>query len=87
VIGVRKGNLCRLQGELVRALVHNIDNLCEMWHKRMGHLHHKVLPIMREIVKGFLDFSIEHRVYAEGARLEIMPRLLSQATSIGLRRF
>jgi hypothetical protein len=28
--------------------VHNSDNLCELWHKRMGHLHHKALPILRE---------------------------------------
>jgi hypothetical protein len=29
VIKVREGNLYRLQGETIRALVHNTDNLCE----------------------------------------------------------
>jgi hypothetical protein len=44
VIGVRECNLYRLQGEPVQVLVHNYDNLCKLWHKRMGHLHHKALP-------------------------------------------
>jgi hypothetical protein len=52
VITVREGNLYRLEGEHVQALVHNNDNLCELWHKRIGHMHHKALPILREIVKS-----------------------------------
>jgi hypothetical protein len=36
VIGVREGNLYKLQGKLVRALVHNSDSLCKLWHKRWG---------------------------------------------------
>jgi hypothetical protein len=59
VIGLREGNLYRLHGEPVRALVHNNDNLCELWHKRMGHLHHMALPILREIVTSLLEFNIE----------------------------
>jgi hypothetical protein len=59
VIGFREGNLYRLHGETVRALVHNNDNLCELWHKRMGHLHHRALPILREIVTRLLEFNIE----------------------------
>jgi hypothetical protein len=39
--------------------VHNSENLCELWHKRMGHLHHKALPILREIVTGLSKFNIE----------------------------
>ena len=30
VTGVREDNLYRLQGELVRALVHILDNFCEL---------------------------------------------------------
>jgi hypothetical protein len=41
VIGVREGNLYRLQGKPVQALVHDSDNLCELWHRRMGHLHYR----------------------------------------------
>jgi hypothetical protein len=69
VIGVREGKLYRLQGEPIRALVHNNDNLCELWHKRMGHLHHRVLPILREIVTGLPEFSIEQHGVCRGCTL------------------
>jgi hypothetical protein len=39
-IGVRDGNLYRLQGQPVQELMHTNESLCELWHKRMGHLHH-----------------------------------------------
>ena len=48
-IGVREGNLYRLQGKPVQALVHYSENLCELWHRRMGHLHYRALPILREM--------------------------------------
>jgi hypothetical protein len=59
VTGVREGNLYKLQGELVQFLVHNSDNLCELWHKRMGHLQHSMFPILREIVTDLPEFNIE----------------------------
>jgi hypothetical protein len=49
--------------------VHNNDNLCELWHKRMGHLHHRVLPILREIVTGLPEFSIEQHGVCRGCML------------------
>lgn len=48
-----------LEGNLVQALAHDNDNLCELWHMRMGHLNHRVLPIPREIVIGLPNFSFE----------------------------
>jgi hypothetical protein len=49
--------------------VHNSDNLCELWHKSMGHLHHWALPILREIVKGLPKFSIEQHGACKGCTL------------------
>jgi hypothetical protein len=43
VIGVREGTLYRLQGKPVQDLVHDNDNLCELWHRRLGHLHYRAL--------------------------------------------
>jgi hypothetical protein len=60
-IGVREGNLYRLQGKLVQALVHDSDNLCELWHMRMGHLHYRAFSIPREIIIGLPDFSVEQQ--------------------------
>jgi hypothetical protein len=69
VIGVRKGNLYKLQGEPVRALVHNSDSLCQLWYKRMGHLHHRAFPILREIVTSLPKFSIEQHDVCRGCTL------------------
>ena len=35
-------------------------DLCELWHRRMAHLHHGALRILREIAIGVPEFSIEH---------------------------
>ena len=34
--------------------------LNELWHKRMGHLHHAALRMLREIVTRVLVLSTEH---------------------------
>jgi hypothetical protein len=46
--------------------VHDNDNLCKLWHKRMGYLHHKALHILREIVIRLLEFTIEQRGVCKG---------------------
>ena len=38
-IGVQDGNLYRLHGQPAQALLHTSEILCNMWHRRMGHLH------------------------------------------------
>ena len=43
-IGVRVGGLYKLLGHLIQALVHKTVNLCELWHRRFGHLHYGALP-------------------------------------------
>ena len=58
-IGVREGTLYKLQGNPIWAYIHNNDNLCELWHKRLGHLHYKALKIMRGLVIGLPKFNIE----------------------------
>jgi hypothetical protein len=63
VMGVREGKLYRLQREPIRALVHDSDILCKLWHKRMGHLHHKALPILREIIIGLPELELSNMVY------------------------
>ena len=62
VIGIRQGKLYRLVFEAIGALscVTSSRDLCELWHQRMGHLHHGALRILREISTGIPDFNIEH---------------------------
>jgi hypothetical protein len=54
---------------LFKALVHDSDNLCELWHKRMGHLHYRALSILREIVTGLPYFSVEQQGMCRGCAL------------------
>jgi hypothetical protein len=49
--------------------MHNNGNLCDLWHKRMEHLHHKEFPILREILKGLLEFSIDKHGVCRGCTL------------------
>lgn len=60
VIGHREGNLYLLRGQPVQALVHDNDNLCELWNRRMGHLHYTYLPLLWEMVTSLLEFTVEH---------------------------
>jgi hypothetical protein len=70
IIGVREGNIYRLQSEPVRALVHNSDSLYELWHNSMGHLHHRALPILRKMLTGPPEFSIEQHGVCKGCMLD-----------------
>lgn len=45
----------------IQSLVHNDNNFYELRYRRMGHFHYKVLPILREIVTGLLEFNIEQQ--------------------------
>jgi hypothetical protein len=63
VIGVRKGKLFRLLFQPLHALATSSDSnkqLCELWHRRMAHLHHGALGGLREVVIGVPQISIEH---------------------------
>ena len=59
VVVVREGTLYRFHGKLVQALVHDRDNLSEIWHKMLGHLHYWALMILRGIVTSLPEFCIE----------------------------
>jgi hypothetical protein len=71
VIGVQYGRMYRMIWETSGAFVCMTSNkdLCELWHKRMGHLHHGALRIAREITIGILEFSIEHDDVCRGCAL------------------
>ena len=45
------------------------SHLCELWHRRMAHLHHGALRVLKEIVTGLPQFSIEHQEVCRGCAL------------------
>ena len=55
MIEIRQEQLYRLMCQPVQALIHNNNNndLCELWHMMMAHLHHGALRKLREIVTFF----------------------------------
>jgi hypothetical protein len=71
VIGVRYGRMYRMIWETLGAFVCMINNkdLCELWHRRIEHLHHGALRIAREITISIPEFSIEHDDVCRGCAL------------------
>jgi hypothetical protein len=69
VIGTRHERLYKFLFQPVRALIHTTSSssdLCELWQRRMAHLHHGALRVMREMVTGVPDFSSEHHELCKG---------------------
>ena len=57
-IGARCGKLYRLLFQPQHALAHSINSeLCELWHRRMAHLHHPALGLLRHMVTGLPEFN------------------------------
>lgn len=80
VIGVRSGKLYRFSFQSTGALVTSTSgsthtsntssrDLCELWHRRMAHMHHGALRVLREITIGVPDFSVEHYEVCRGCAL------------------
>jgi transposase InsO family protein len=68
-IGVWDGNLYRLQGQPIQALMHTSESMYDLWHRRMVHLHHRALPLLRRMVIGMLDFNLDQRGVCKGCAL------------------
>ena len=45
------------------------EQLCQLWHRRMSHLHHGALRVLREIVTGLPKFNTDHQELCRGCTL------------------
>ena len=52
MIGVEEGGLYKLKGHSDSAMVHDIVNPSELWHRIFAHLHYKALLIVSKMVTG-----------------------------------
>ena len=52
VIGEQEGGLYKLKGHPEKALVHDTVEPNELWHRRLAHVHYRVLPIASKAVSG-----------------------------------
>ena len=68
-IGIRDGGLYRLTAKLLKALVHDIISLIELWHKRLAHLHYRALPTLRKVSIGLPKFGDQHSGVCRGCAL------------------
>ena len=75
VIGTRCGKLYRLDFQPITAALMSSDSstshLCELWHRRMAHLHHGALRVLREMVTGLPQFETEHQEVCRWCALEM----------------
>jgi hypothetical protein len=59
VIVVEEGGLYKLKVHLDSAMVHDIVNPNELWHRRFAHLHSKSLPVVSKMVTSLLEIQTE----------------------------
>lgn len=69
MIEIREGRLYRFITPLAQAFVHIEVSLCELWHRRFGHLHYKILPTLNTIVNGIPELKEDHEGVCKGCAL------------------
>jgi hypothetical protein len=72
VIGVRDGKLLKFLFHPLHALAVSNDSnrqTCEIWHRRMAHLHHGALRGLRDFVTRVPRINIEHQDVCRGCAL------------------
>ena len=79
VIGVCHGKHYKFLYHPVGALINSVNDdtksstsnidLCELSNRRMAHMHHGALLILREITTSFLEFNIEHYDVCKGCAM------------------
>ena len=65
VIGTEEGGLYKLKGHSEVALIHSIENPCELWH-RIAHINYKALPYVCKVVTGLLELKVDHEDVCNG---------------------
>ena len=57
MIGEQEGDLYKLKGHPEQALIHDIVEPNELWHRRLAHVHYRALPIASNAVEGLPEFQ------------------------------
>ena len=60
VIGEQEGGLYKLKGHPEQALVHDIVEPNEIWHRRLAHVHYKALPMASKEFSIFPEIQVKH---------------------------
>ena len=77
VIGEQEGGLCKLKGQLEQALVHELVEPNEIWHRSLAHVHYKALPLAIKVVEGLPEIQTKHdgvwKGCARGKEVDLAP--------------
>jgi hypothetical protein len=60
IIGKEEGGLYKLHGHSEASMTHTINNLCELWHRRLAHINYKALPYICKVVTGLPELKVDH---------------------------
>jgi hypothetical protein len=68
-IGTHESGLYKISSQVVQALVYEMINSYELWHKRLRHLNYNALPVLQKMVIGMPVFSVENDSVCKGCSL------------------
>ena len=66
VIGEQEGGLYKLNGHPEQALVHDIVEPSELWHRSLAHVHYRALPPTIKYVQGLPKMKTKHEGVCKG---------------------
>ena len=55
-----------MKGKLEQALVNDLVEPNELWHRRLAHVDYKALPLARKLVEGLLEMHTKHEGLCKG---------------------
>ena len=87
MIGEQEGGLYKLKGHPEQAMVHDIIEPNEVWHRRLAHVHYIALPLASKAVEGLLEIQEKHDGVCKGCakgknRKKTFPSSKSKAKGI-----
>ena len=66
MIGEQEGGLYKLKGHPEQALVHDIVETNELWHRRLMHVHYRSIPLASKVVEGLPEIQEKHDGVSKG---------------------
>jgi hypothetical protein len=66
VIGNEEGGLYKLRGHSEVAMIHAIENPCELWNKILAHINYKALSYVCKVVTSLPELKVDHEGVCDG---------------------
>ena len=63
VIGKQVGGLYKLKGQPEQALVHDLVEPNELWHRRLAHVNYRALPLASKDIEGLPEIQANMKEY------------------------